>query len=114
MRLANNGGSSSSQFSPPEDFAQCLLRVGEGSDQRQLQDNLTIDPHLNCEYAENYRQVADIAFGDISTTTSHTTFIDTTVLAATNALVDQINDLPALNYVSRASQQDEVLRHASS
>ena len=64
----------------------------------QFEDNLTVDPHLNCQYAKNYRQVVDIAFGDISTTASQTTFIDTTVLAATNAVVDQINDLAIMAF----------------
>ncbi|KAL7324971.1 hypothetical protein PS15p_212327 [Mucor circinelloides] len=64
----------------------------------RFEDNLKIDPHLNCQYAENYRQVVDIAFGDISTTASQTTFIDTTVLAATNAVVDQINDLAIMAF----------------
>ncbi|KAG1122165.1 hypothetical protein G6F42_011736 [Rhizopus arrhizus] len=59
--------------------------------------NLTIDPHLNCPYTENYRQVVNIAFGNIPTA-SQTTFIDTTVLTATNAVVDQTNDLAIMAF----------------
>ncbi|KAG1088714.1 hypothetical protein G6F42_020189 [Rhizopus arrhizus] len=75
--------------------------------QRQFEDNLTIDPHLNCQYAENYCQVVRIAFVDISTA-SQTTFIETTVLAATNVIVDQNKDLAIMAFPgdhTTASQQ---------
>ncbi|KAK4519140.1 uncharacterized protein ATC70_009449 [Mucor velutinosus] len=92
MRLTNDEGPSSSQFGS-NNFAQYLLRIGEGSDQHQFGDTLAIDPHLDCSYIESYREIIEIAFGDVSMMSSPTSFIDTTILAATNAVVDQINDL---------------------
>jgi len=92
MRLANDDGPSSSQFSA-RDFAQYLLRVGEGSDQHQSGDTLAIDPHLHCCYIENYSEIVEIAFGNVSMMASPASFTDTTILAATNAAVDKINDL---------------------
>ncbi|KAK4518147.1 beta transducin [Mucor velutinosus] len=62
MRLTNDEGPSSSQFGS-NDFAQYLLRIGEGSDQHQFGDTLAIDPHLDCSYSE----IIEIAFGDVST-----------------------------------------------
>jgi hypothetical protein len=91
MRISNDGGPSTSQFSPRH-FAQYLLRIGEGSDQHQSHDSLDIDPNLNCTYIESYNDIVQVAFGDVSIA-SPATFVDTTVLAATNAVVDQINDL---------------------
>lgn len=91
MRVSNNGAASSSQFSPG-DFAQYLLRIGEGSDPHQSDDILDISPHLNCTYIESYAEIVDVAFGDISVATL-ASFVDTTILAGTNAVVDKINDL---------------------
>lgn len=90
MRLADQDGPSVSPFSP-RDFAAYLLRVGEGTDERQQGDVLTIDPHLDCRYIDDYSEIIEMAFGDVSNLTSSASFIDTTILAATNAVVDQIN-----------------------
>ncbi|GAN10948.1 ATP-dependent helicase RRM3-like [Mucor ambiguus] len=92
MRLANNYGPSSSQFCH-SDFAQYLLRVGQGSDQHQSGDALVTDPHLYCYYIKDYSEIVEIAFGSISMVASPTSFIDTTILASTNAAVDKTNDL---------------------
>lgn len=92
MRLANDNSPSSSQFSA-RDFAQYLLRVGEGSDQHQSGDTLAIDPNLHCCFIEDYSEIVEIAFGNVSMMASPTSFTDTTILAATNAAVDKINDL---------------------
>jgi len=54
---------------------------------------LDIDPNLNCTYIESYSDIVQVvAFGDVSIA-SPATFVDTAVLAATNAVVDQINYL---------------------
>ena len=92
MRVANDDGSSSSQFSS-RDFAEYLLRIGGGYDQHQIGDTLAIDPNLNCSYIEDYSEIVEIAFGDASMMASSTSFIDIIILATTNTVVDQINSL---------------------
>jgi ATP-dependent DNA helicase PIF1 len=97
MRIADdNFDSASTQFGA-RDFANYLLRVGEGSDPYQTGDTLILDQNLNCQYVENYSQVIDIAFGSLSTT-SALLLINTTVLTATNAVVDQLNNLAIMKF----------------
>ncbi|GAN11810.1 ATP-dependent DNA helicase PIF1-like, partial [Mucor ambiguus] len=76
------------------DFRQVLPVVKKGSDQHQSGDTLVINPHLHCYYIKDYSGIVEIAFGNMSMMASPMFFTDTTtILAATNAAVDKINDL---------------------